>query len=386
MRRARRRRNEEDTVPTSATRGLEAPGAGRRARGRALALLPLLLAACGPAEEPLPPEVRPVRVIAVEETAGGEPVSITGRIEAEDVVNLSFRVGQRLLERRVNLGDRVAPGQLVARLDRTTLENAVQAAEASLSAAQAAATDARLEFERQRSLLARGVAARAVYERAQAARDATAAQVRAAQAQLATAREQLSYTDLYADSAGDVTAVGAEPGEVVAAGQMIVRVARQGGLDAVFDVPARVRESAAGLNPEVTVALAADPSVRTVGRVREVAPQADPVTRTFEVKVGLTGPPAAMRLGSTVTGTIRLGEGYGIRIPSAALTRAEGAPAVFVVDRDTGTVALRPVAVESHGAAEAEISAGLAAGEIVVTAGVQALRPGQKVRLLQDVP
>ena len=352
----------------------------------AVPVLAFLLLACGPAEEPAAPEIRPVRTVTIETTAGGEPVSITGRIEAEDVVNLSFRVGQRLLERSANLGDRLAPGQLVARLDRATLENAVQAAQASLSAAQATATDARLEFERQRSLLARGVAARAVYERATAARDSAAAQVQAAQAQLATAREQLSYTDLYADSAGDVTAVGAEPGEVVAAGQMIVRVAREGGLDAVFAVPARVRESAAGLDPEVAVALTADPNVRTVGRVREISPQADPVTRTFEVKVGLTEPPAAMRLGSTVTGTIHLGEGVGIRIPSAALTRADGSPAVFVFDPDSSTVSLRPVAVESHGLAETEISQGLEAGEIVVTAGVQTLRPGQEVRRLQDAP
>lgn len=358
----------------------------RLSSGAAVAALALLLAACGSAEEPAAPEIRPVRTVTIEKSAAGEPVSITGRIEAEDLVNLSFRVGQRLLERSVNLGDRVEPGQLVARLDRATLENAVQAAQANLTAAQATATDARLEFERQRSLLARGVAARAVYERALAARDSAAAQVQAAQAQLATAREQLSYTDLHADSAGDVTAVGAEPGEVVAAGQMIVRVAREGGLDAVFAVPARVRESAAGLDPEVAVALTSDPNVRTVGRVREISPQADPVTRTFEVKVGLTEPPAAMRLGSTVTGTIHLGGGYGIRIPSAALTTADGAPAVFVVDPGSRTVSLRPVAVESHGLADAEISQGLDAGEIVVTAGVQTLRPGQEVRLLQDAP
>jgi RND family efflux transporter MFP subunit len=344
----------------------------------------LLVAACGAEEAPPAPDVRPVRTITVEDLPGGETVTLTGRIEAQEEVSLAFRVSQRLIERTVNVGDRVEAGQLVARVEATTLDNAVQAARASLAAAQAAASDARLEFERQRSLFERGVAARARFESAQAARDASAAQVDAAQAQLATAREQRSYTELFADAPGAVTAVGAEPGEVVAAGQMIVRVARQGGRDAVFDVPARVKEAAGGLDPEVTVTLASDPSVRATGRVREVSPQANPVTRTFAVRVGLSDPPAAMRLGTTVTGSIQLGGGGGIRVPAASLTSLDGAPAVWVLDPDASTVAIRHVVVEQSGRAEVTISEGLAPGDVVVTAGVQTLRPGQKVRPLHD--
>jgi RND family efflux transporter MFP subunit len=211
------------------------------------------------------------------------------------------------------------------------------------------------------------------------------AQVDSAHAQLNTAREQLSYTELVADSAGSVTARGAEPGEVVAAGRMIVQVARQGGRDAVFDVPARVLQ-AAPPDPEVAVALAMDPSVRTVGRVREVAPQADPVTRTFQIRVGLTDPPEAMRLGSTVTGAIHLGGTEGIEIPASALTEANRQPAVWVVDPVTSTVSLRNVDVLRHDLASVVVSQGLEPDEIVVTAGVQALRPGQKVRLLLATP
>jgi RND family efflux transporter MFP subunit len=263
---------------------------------------------------------------------------------------------------------------------------AARRARPSATAAQATASEARLEFERQRSLFERGVAARARFEGAQAARDASAARVDAAQAQLATAREQRSYTDLFADAPGSVTAVGAEPGEVVAAGQMIVRVARKGGRDAVFDVPARVKEAAGGLDPEVTVALSSDPAVTTTGRVREVSPQADPVTRTFAVRVGLADPPAAMRLGTTVTGSIHLAGGGGIHIPASALTSAEGAPAVWVLDPGSGTVSLRSVVVEQSGLFEVTVSEGLAPDDVVVTAGVQTLRPGQKVRLLQAAP
>ncbi len=352
----------------------------------AAAVAALALGACGPAPEPPAREVRPVRTISVEELPGGETVTLTGRIEAQEEVNLAFRVSQRMIERRLNVGDRVEPGQLVAHLESTTLDNAVQAALANLAAAQALAADARLDFERQRSLFERGVAPRARFESAQKARDASVARVDAAQAQLATAREQRSFSELFADSGGSVTAVGAEPGEVVAAGQMIVRVARKGGRDAVFDVPARVIEAATPLAPEVTVTLAADRKVRATGRVREVSPQADPVTRTFQVKVGLSDPPEAMRLGSTVSGSVELGSGAGIRIPASALTSTEGAAAVWIFDQATSTVSLRNVEVESQGVAEVVIAQGLVPDDIVVTAGVQTLRPGQKVRLLQALP
>jgi RND family efflux transporter MFP subunit len=167
---------------------------------------------------------------------------------------------------------------------------------------------------------------------------------------------------------------------------MVVRLARQGGRDAVFGVPARIKEAAAGLDPEVTVVLSSDSSVRATGRVREVSPQADPVTRTFAVRVGLSQPPDAMRLGSTVTGSIQLGHASGLRIPASALTTADGAAAVWVFDPGASTVALRGVVVAESGLAEVIIAEGLAAGDVVVTAGVQTLRPGQQVRLLETAP
>ena len=347
-----------------------------------LAILP----ACRPAQEAPAADVRPVRAVSVEKQKGGETISLTGHVYAQEEVALAFRVGGRLIERTVNVGDRVEPGQRIGRLESVTAENAVQTARANLAAATAQAADARLDFERQEALLARGVAPRAVFDRALKARQAADARVDAARAQLDTAREQLTYTELFADSAGAVTARGAEPGEVVAAGQMVVRVARKGGRDAVFQVPPRVIEAAAGLDPEVTVALTSDPGVRTTGRVREVSPQADPVTRTFEVKVGLTDPPEAMRLGSTVTGTIRLGGGSGITIPASALTSANGSPAVWLVDAKTNTVSLQNIEVLRFGVSDVSVGEGLAPDDLVVTAGVQTLRPGQKVRLLQAAP
>jgi membrane fusion protein, multidrug efflux system len=344
-----------------------------------------LLTACQPVEEAqsVAEPIRPVRVVTVEELPGGETVTLTGNVQAQDDVALAFRVGGQLIERTVSIGDQVRAGQIVARLDAVNERNAIDAARANLAAAMARLVEARNTVERYEPLLPRGFVARSQFDRAVEARDAARAQVEAAEAQVSTAENQLGFTTLIADGPGIVTARGAEPGEVVAAGRMIVQLAREGGRDAVFDVPARVIE-AASADDEVTVALSTDPNVGTTGRVREVSPQADPVTRTFKVRVGLASPPEAMRLGSTVTGSIRLGGVAGIAIPASALTSSRGASAVWTLDQESRTVALRNVDVASYGLDRVLISEGLAPGELVVTAGVQTLRPGQQVRLLGD--
>jgi membrane fusion protein, multidrug efflux system len=162
---------------------------------------------------------------------------------------------------------------------------------------------------------------------------------------------------------------------------MIVRLARQSGRDAVFDVPAQLLRSAPS-DTQITVRLADDPSVTATGRVREVSPQADPVTRTFEVKVGLNDPPEAMWLGATVTGSVKLASEPVIAIPASALTELNRQPAVWIVDPKGLTVTLRNVELLRHDPGTVVIAQGLDTGDIVVTAGIQALHPGQKVRLL----
>ena len=340
----------------------------------------MLLAACGPADEPKAEPIRPVRITTIEKAPGAEVASFTGHIKAEDEVNLSFRVGGRMIERSVNVGDRVSAGQVVARLEEEPARNALRTARANLAAANSQLTRARNDLARQQRLLASGATSRADYDQAVEAVEAAQAQVDSAKAQRDTAEDQLSYTRLIADAAGSVTARGAEPGEVVEAGRMIVRVALEGGRDAVFDVPERVIR-AAYPEVEVNVVLATEPSVRTTGRVREVGPQADPVTRTFQVRVGLDNPPAAMRLGSIVIGTIQLDSGSGIAIPASALTRAERRPAVWVVEPASSTVSLRSIDVQRYDLDRVVVAHGLHPGEMVVTAGVQALRPGQKVQV-----
>jgi RND family efflux transporter MFP subunit len=341
------------------------------------------LAACDRGEEPVAEPIRPVRVVTVEEREAGETVSLTGQVYAQDEVNLSFRIGGRMIERTVNVGDQVEAGQVIARLDPESARNAVQTARANLTAAMAQMTRARNDYDRQATLLRQGWTTRARYDGALEALQAAEAQVDSAQAQLNIAQDQLGYTELVADGPGTVTARGAEPGEVVAAGRMIVQLAREGGRDAVFDVPAQVIQNAPS-DPLITVALASNPNVRTTGRVREVAPQADPVTRTFAIRIGLHSPPEAMRLGSTVVGSMQLGGVGAIEIPASALTQANRQPAVWIVDRETNTVALRNIDLERFDLARAIVAQGLETDDIVVTAGVQALRPGQKVRILGD--
>jgi RND family efflux transporter MFP subunit len=164
---------------------------------------------------------------------------------------------------------------------------------------------------------------------------------------------------------------------------MVVRIARDGGIDAVFEVPPQVVRRASGSQP-VVVALTDDPEVTATGRVREVDPQADPVTGTFTVRVGLENPPSGMLLGSIVTGRVTLEGDPLIVVPASALATSEGSPALWVVDPATSTVTLRPIRIARHEPDSVIVAEGVAPGDTVVTAGVQTLRAGQKVRVLGE--
>jgi RND family efflux transporter MFP subunit len=344
-------------------------------------MLATLVVGCNDKQEAGEPVPRPVRTMTVEKSEAGTPVVLNGHIEALDEAALGFRISGRMIERNVRVGDRVEPGQVLARLEALNEMNALRAAKAEFVAAQAKLTQVSNHFERQQTLLAQGWTTRANFDQAERELRTAEAQVDAAEAHLKSAHDQVDFTELTADAEGVVTAVGAEPGEVVQAGQMIVRIARKGGRDAVFDVPAQVLRAAPS-NPVIDVQLANDPSVKAVGHVRQVAPQADPVTRTFEVKVGLSHPPEAMLLGAAVTGTMQMEAVPLIEIPASALTKFDGHPAVWVVDPQTLTVSARNVELLRFDPATVTVSQGLDEGDVVVTAGVQALHPGQKVRLL----
>jgi len=344
----------------------------------ALALLP----SCRNADDATPPEVRPVRVLTIESRAVGDTIALTGTVQAQTEINQSFRIDGRLIERAVDVGDTVRPGQLLARLDPQNEESGLQAARAQLVAAQAQLVEARNNHQRMRDLVAENAVSRASFDQAVALLQTAESQVEAVRANLSVAENRLSYTRLFADVAGVVTARGPEPGEVVSAGRMVVQVAREGTRDAVFDLPAQVKDSTPR-NSVVTVALVNDPKVTASGKVREVSPRADPVTGTFAVRVQLIDPPPTMRLGSTVVGRVKLDAVPAIQIPAAALVRAGGGTAVWVYDAKAGTVSERNITVLSSNETTVQVASGLNRGDVVVTAGVQALRPSQKVRLLE---
>lgn len=350
----------------------------------AFALILPLLAACGRKEAPQEIEVRPVRTVKISQRAEAGAVTLTGTVQAQTEINLAFRVDGRVTQRAVNVGDVVRKGQLIATLDPQNEESSQKGARAQLVAARAQQVEARSNFERMRDLLADKAVSTASYEQAESALKSADSAVENAQAQVSLANNRLSYTRLVSDVAGVVTAVGAEAGEVVAAGRMIAEVAKDAARDAVFDFPAAVKDGMPA-DPDIAVALTLNPSVSTAGHIREVSPRADPVTGTFRVRVRLVDPPPAMRLGSTVSARLKRSAVDGYVIPASALVRTERKPGVWIVDPTSATVTMKNVDVGEFEQGSV-IARGLEPGDIVVTAGVQALHPGQKVRLLPTPP
>ncbi|WP_248313235.1 efflux RND transporter periplasmic adaptor subunit [Bosea sp. F3-2] len=362
-----------------ATRRMPMTGLGRVA---AVTLLGAVLVSCGNEKAPQA-EGRPVGVVTVEAGQFSDDIQLSGEIQAKKDVGLAFRIGGRVLERPVNVGDRVKAGQVIARLDPALEQNALAAAKAALQVARGEVSTARNTFERQERLMAQGFTTRPRFDQAHSAQETAQAQLENVEAQLELARDRLGFTELRTNVDGVVTARQIEPGEVVQPGQVVVQIARDDDRDAVFNVPAAVLDTHLS-DARIRIALADSPSVTAYGTVREVAPQADPVTRTFAVRVGLQNPPEAMRLGSTVVGTIELTTAAIVAIPASALTQQGRSPAVWIVDPAKSTVALRSVDVLRFDPGKVILSQGLEPGETIVSAGIQALHPGQRVRPLPE--
>jgi len=343
------------------------------------------LAGCQRAEEARPPEIRPVRTMTVAKAMAGDIVTLNGTVQAQTEINQSFRIGGRLLERSVGIGDTIRPGQPLARLDSQNEETSLLAARAQLTGARAQQNEAQSMYARMRDLVAEKAVSQAQYENAQTMAKAAQSQAESAASQVTLAETRVNDTRLVANVGGVVTAQGAEPGEVVAPGQMIVQVAREGGRDAVFDVPARAKGSTT-LGSSISVALTADPNVVATAVVRETSPRADPLTGTFRIRAKLNNPPPSMRLGSTVTGRMKLAATETIEIPPSAVVRSDRQAAVWIVDPKTGTVSSRTIEIKSSDPNRVEVASGLNPGDVIVTAGVQALRPGQKVSPLKAAP
>lgn len=325
-----------------------------------------------------------VRTVVARKTSVALDVVFTGDIQAQAQTSVSFRTSGKIARRLVEVGDHVGAEQVLASLDPQEQQANLANAEAALASADATLTQARLSFRRQETLLSSGYTTRPSYDNAEQALRTSQAAADSARAALGTAREQFSYTELRAGVAGVVMSRSLETGQVVQSGQSVLVLAQDGGRDAVFNV----YEALLATPPEskeVEVGLQADPSVTTVGTVREIAPSVDPASGTVRVKVGLARAPEAMGLGAVVVGRGRFRPREAISVPWSALYRWHDAPALWVRDGATGTVAPRIVAVDRYGSDTVSLASGIAPGEEVVVAGIQFLRPGQTVTLA-DAP
>ena len=341
----------------------------------------LALAGCGK-ESPPAQDARPVNVIRVQPAPSEREFSYTGDVRARYETSLGFRVGGKLVSRQVEVGSTVARGQVLASLDPSDFRLNIEAQRSQLAAAEADYLQARDELERYRNLYQQKFVSAAEFDRRQNAYNVAKARFEQAQAQLGVSRNQSEYTVLRTDRDGIVTSLSAEVGEVVAAGQEVMRVAQLEEKEVLISVPeGRLDELRRAR--EVQVSLWAAPEATFKGRIREVSPAADPVTRTYAVKVTIVDPSPKVQLGMTANVFLQQGaNGSVVRLPLAALYNDGDAPAVWVVDPDTQAVSLRPVTVARYTQDAVEISAGLAPGDVVVRAGVHKLSAGQKVRVL----
>lgn len=340
------------------------------------------LAGCG--EQAAAPAAQPRSVLAHVVQAGnaGAGAEYSGEVRARHELSLGFRVGGKVTARLVDVGDQVVAGQVLARLDAADLALSSSGAEANLAAAAAERAYAQAEAGRYRELREQQFVSAAALDAKESALKAAEERHRALAAQAGLASNQRGYAELRADAAGVVAAVLAEAGQVVAAAQPVLKLARRGEKEVLVAVPEnRVAELAkAG---EVTVTLWAAPERRYRGRVREVAPQADPVTRTYAARVSILDADAEVRLGQTARVLLHRTSGEArTLIPLGGVFQQGDQPAVWLIGGD-GKVHLRPIEVATWREDGVAVKAGLADGERIVAAGAHKLTEGEVVRVVE---
>ena len=330
--------------------------------------------------------LRPVQSVRVKPGAGLDQAAYSGEVRARYESDLGFRIGGKIVSRLVDVGALVKKGQPLARLDPNDAALNAEGAKAQLAAAETDFGFANAELERYAGLLEKKFISQAVYEGKLNAFNSAKARLDQAHASYAVSRNQSGYTVLHADYDGVITAITAEAGQVVAAGQAVMRLARPEEKEVVISVPesrlAEIRKAT-----QVSIALWADPEKFYRARIREISPNADAATRTFTAKVSVIDSNPAVALGMTAVVLLGLAPvGDVIMLPLTALTQDNGKPAVWVVDQQSRQVGLKQVQIAQYRENGAVISGGLKSGEIVVTAGVHKLLAGQKVQVLDEAP
>jgi RND family efflux transporter MFP subunit len=344
----------------------------------------ILLAGCQAETAPAPKSERPVQVQRVVFETGISSREFVGVVRARYETDLGFRVGGKIVTRVVNVGDRVRIGDIIARLAPGDLQLQVESAEAELTAATSNLSQAAADLQRYATLKARGYAAVADFDRKQAANDEAEGRLTRARRALDLARNQLDYGDLKSDADGVITATLAEPGQVVAIGQAVARLAHQGEKEAVVSLPeTRLGEAR---QSKATVRLWSDSDRSFQARLRELSPQADPATRTFAARFTILDADDTVAFGMTATVKLeRERETPVARLPLAAVLNRGTGPTVYLVD-DNGSLVSRPVTVASFTGDAALVTGGISNGDRIVTLGVQTLEAGLRVRTIEAQP
>jgi membrane fusion protein, multidrug efflux system len=341
------------------------------------------LAACSK-QEAAPEPVRSVKVMTIGVDTFKSTHEFAGEVRPRVESRLGFRVAGKIVKRQAELGQRVKAGQVLAQLDPRDYQLAADAARAQMAAASTNRDLAAADFKRYAALKDQNFISGAELERRETTLKAAQAQLDQAQAQLASQGNQAGYTSLVADVSGVVTAIEAEPGQVVTAGTTVVRIAQDGPRDVVFSVP---EDKVVAIKPgsDVSVRVWSD-NTNVTGKVREVAASADPVTRTYPIKVSLDAA-ATPPLGATVyvaPQALSMAGAPVIKLPTSALRKEGQGTAVWVLDKATMTVKSQPVQIATADGNDAVIAGGLMPGMLVVSAGVHVLSPGQKVAIYHE--
>ena len=354
------------------------------ASGRSVLLAMLgaaLLAACSHAPEKAE-EVRPVRVMTVTSSDVDLDAEFPGEVRARVESKLGFRVGGKIVARKVDVGNLVKRGQVLMQLDPQDLQLAQAQALAGLKASESNRDLARAELKRYQDLRDKNFVSQAVLDSKETAYRSAQASFEQAEAQNKTQSNQTAYTTLVADADGVVTGVDAEVGQVVAAGSPVVRVAQAGEKEIVIGIPEDKVDTLRRIG-DVKVCVWAEPNDLISGHIREIAPIADPVTRTFTAKIAMPDAPADVRLG--MTAYVRFASKTSapqIKVPLTALFQDKSGSAVWVVENHVARLA--PVQLGGASGNDVVLTGGVANGQLVVTAGVNSLKPGQKVSILGE--
>jgi len=345
--------------------------------------LALALAGCSKPVEKVE-EVRPVRAIKMTPASTDTVAEFSGEIRARYESRLGFRVGGKIVQRKVDVGAVVKKGDLLMRLDPQDLQLAQSQANAALGAAESNLSLAKAELARYKELREKNFVSQAVLDTKETAyRSALATRDQAAAA-LRTQRNQTGYGNLVADVDGVVTGIDAETGQVVAAGTPVVRVAQLGEKEIVISIPEDQVDALRKVT-DVSVRTWANPKQVLKGKLRELSPVAETATRTYTARISIPDAPADVRLGMTAYVTFSAATATPmLKVPLTALVQNQGGSAVWVVEN--GTVRLTPVQLAAPSGNDMLVASGIKPGDTVVTAGVNLLKPGQKVTVLDADP